>query len=61
MINSKTPTARQKRKTIDFDDETYEKVAELANSKNISFTFTALSLIQAALKEKDRKKSKKSV
>lgn len=50
----------EKRITVYLDDNTHERVSELAKLENRSVTYIAERLIQQALKEKERKKKSKN-
>lgn len=46
-----------KRKTIDIDEKLEQIIQDMANKKNWSFSYMSYSLLQAAVKEKTRKKA----
>lgn len=48
-----------KRITVYLDDNTHDRVTELAKQEDRSVTFIAERLIQQAIKERDRKKKTK--
>ena len=56
-MNHKLPD-RPVRRTVDFDQETYLEIIEIAESKKWSFSYTCYVLLHQALKEKNRKKKK---
>jgi predicted transcriptional regulator len=49
-----------KRITVYLDENTYERVTELAKQESRPVTFIAEKLIQQAIKERDRKKKTKN-
>jgi hypothetical protein len=57
-MHSKTENKRDIRKTVDFDLETYRLVDEMATVKNCSFSYMVYVLLQSAIREKQRKRSK---
>lgn len=49
-----------KRITVYLDDNTHERLTQIAQQEDRSITFIAEKLIQQAIKERDRKKKNKS-
>lgn len=58
MIQSITLPERPIRRTIDFDQELFDKINEICFDKAWSFSYTSFILLQQAVKERNRKKKR---